>query len=700
MSSADPKPSSAAAFRTSFDPNPNWSPHGWSRAGWQEERAAEGLRRPARVQRGRKDREPAPSTRRGDGRRRHSLPGDPRRRRQPGRHPRDRAGARGADAHPDDAARGQSGAGRHDSRRSGRRLESRGQPGRHHHHGFGRHARSGAHPPHDPNDLGGTRRRHRLPVPGGIPDRGGAVPPTRHEHRGVLALPHGLPDSGGPGLYLWLSCVPRPGPKRRHNPIRGSILRSGRLPVHGGHPSQAQPDAPHLRRGAVHPALRLQRRWQQDERGQDRARYAGPDVESDGLEDEPGGGRSLRAGVLRDRLSELFPAEPSAKAPFLPAAGRGRRRARSRPEDSRHWMRLWGLPLGPESGVAAFRHRREPVRDGSSCRHGPWRDLRPRGRQRHSFFRSLRHHHFVRRNRAHPVARGRRLGRSFPPRAGGALHLRRAGLRWRHGTGHPAPRQGRDARAQAIEGLLAGVGAGAFRSARMVRNLSLSSARPRIRAPSDETLAPLHPGDRRGRATPAAMRAGHPAAPAASKNRRKPCAPGRSARTIEGASGPSWPSASSRDEGEFGYIAQEMLRGVPMYVSAYTQKLPGTYLFYALFLSVFGESITAIHLGLLLVNAAIMALIFLILRKTHSGMAGCLGALVFGVMALSPNVLGFAAHATFLVSLFALLGLYALLHAREKGLAALYLVSGICFGFAFLRKQSGIFFAPLAVVFL
>jgi len=58
----------------------------------------------------------------------------------------------------------------------------------------------------------------------------------------------------------------------------------------------------------------------------------------------------------------------------------------------------------------------------------------------------------------------------------------------------------------------------------------------------------------------------------------------------------------------------------------------GTYLFYALFLSVFGESITAIHLGLLLVNAAIMGLIFLILRKTHSGPAGCLGALAFGVM--------------------------------------------------------------------
>jgi hypothetical protein len=155
-----------------------------------------------------------------------------------------------------------------------------------------------------------------------------------------------------------------------------------------------------------------------------------------------------------------------------------------------------------------------------------------------------------------------------------------------------------------------------------------------------------------------------------------------------------------RDEGEFGYIAQEILRGIPMYVSAYTQKLPGTYLLYALFLSVFGQSITAIHVGLLLTNAAIMGLIFLTLRKTHDGLAGCIGALVFGVMALSPTVFGFAAHATFFVALFAMAGLYALLHARERNHAWLYLVSGLCFGLAFLMKQPAIFFAPLALALL
>ena len=153
-----------------------------------------------------------------------------------------------------------------------------------------------------------------------------------------------------------------------------------------------------------------------------------------------------------------------------------------------------------------------------------------------------------------------------------------------------------------------------------------------------------------------------------------------------------------RDEGEFGYIAQELLRGAPMYETAYTQKLPGTYLVYALVLSLFGQSIQAIHLGLLLGNAAIMAFLFLVLRRTHGGLAGCVAALVFGIVAMSPGLLGFAAHATIFVALFATAGLYLLLLARERGRAMWYLVSGLCFGLAVLMKQSGVFFAPLALI--
>ena len=155
-----------------------------------------------------------------------------------------------------------------------------------------------------------------------------------------------------------------------------------------------------------------------------------------------------------------------------------------------------------------------------------------------------------------------------------------------------------------------------------------------------------------------------------------------------------------RDEGEFGYIAQQILHGVPVYDSAYTQKLPGTYLLYALFLALFGQTPAGIHLGLLLTDALTMALVFLTLRRTHGGPAGCIGAFVFGIMALSPTVWGFAAHATAFVALFATAGLFVLVHARESDRAVLFFGSGICFGLAFLMKQPGIFFAPFALALL
>jgi len=155
-----------------------------------------------------------------------------------------------------------------------------------------------------------------------------------------------------------------------------------------------------------------------------------------------------------------------------------------------------------------------------------------------------------------------------------------------------------------------------------------------------------------------------------------------------------------RDEGEFGYIAQQLLHGVPVYVSAYTQKLPGSYFMYAIFLALFGQSPFAIHLGLLLVNAATMALIFLTLRLTHGGLAGVTGALVFGFMALSPTVLGFAGHATFFMAMFAMAGLYLFLLARDRASVRLYLGSGLCFGLAFLMKQPALFFAPMLALFM
>src|ERR1700676_4001375 len=70
-----------------------------------------------------------------------------------------------------------------------------------------------------------------------------------------------------------------------------------------------------------------------------------------------------------------------------------------------------------------------------------------------------------------------------------------------------------------------------------------------------------------------------------------------------------------RDEGECAHAGQLMLQGVPPYKEAYNMKLPGTYAAYAVIMAVFGQSPSAIHVGLALVNAASVVLVFLIGRK-------------------------------------------------------------------------------------
>jgi hypothetical protein len=111
-----------------------------------------------------------------------------------------------------------------------------------------------------------------------------------------------------------------------------------------------------------------------------------------------------------------------------------------------------------------------------------------------------------------------------------------------------------------------------------------------------------------------------------------------------------------RDEGEYAYAGQLMLQGVPPYKEAYNMKLPGTYAAYAVIMAVFGQTPAGIHLGLLLVNAASIVLVFLLGRKLVDEAAGVVAAVCFALMALSPSVLGLAGHATHFVTLFALAG--------------------------------------------
>src|ERR1017187_6551911 len=81
-----------------------------------------------------------------------------------------------------------------------------------------------------------------------------------------------------------------------------------------------------------------------------------------------------------------------------------------------------------------------------------------------------------------------------------------------------------------------------------------------------------------------------------------------------------------RDEGEYAYAGQLMLQGIPPYQLAYSMKLPGTAAAYSVILAVFGQTPSATHLGLLLVNAATTLVVFSLGRRLFGELAGLVAA--------------------------------------------------------------------------
>lgn len=155
-----------------------------------------------------------------------------------------------------------------------------------------------------------------------------------------------------------------------------------------------------------------------------------------------------------------------------------------------------------------------------------------------------------------------------------------------------------------------------------------------------------------------------------------------------------------RDEGEYAYMGELLLQGIPPYGAAYNMKFPGVYLMYTLIMAVFGQTTQGIHLGLLILNCMTVLLIFFLCKKAVNEHAAFIASGAYAILSLSPSVLGFAAHATHFVALAAVAGSVFLLSAVEKNKPHLFFLSGSMFGLAFLMKQPGIFFAAFGVTYV
>jgi 4-amino-4-deoxy-L-arabinose transferase-like glycosyltransferase len=149
-----------------------------------------------------------------------------------------------------------------------------------------------------------------------------------------------------------------------------------------------------------------------------------------------------------------------------------------------------------------------------------------------------------------------------------------------------------------------------------------------------------------------------------------------------------------RDEGEYAYMAKLILDGHAPYTMAYNMKLPGTYYMFAIFMAIFGKTITGIHLGLLLSTVGSMFLVFYISRNFVSKLGAVIASASFGIIGTSWTILGQAAHATQFVTLWSLIGIALILHIfkSEKYKLLKYFLAGMAFSFAFICKQVGLLF--------
>ncbi|MCP4344697.1 MAG: hypothetical protein GY795_04115 [Desulfobacterales bacterium] len=155
-----------------------------------------------------------------------------------------------------------------------------------------------------------------------------------------------------------------------------------------------------------------------------------------------------------------------------------------------------------------------------------------------------------------------------------------------------------------------------------------------------------------------------------------------------------------RDEGEYAYAGQLILQGIPPYQQLYNMKLPGIYAAYALILAVFGQTHWGIHLGLLFINAATTALVFLLARRVVDPLAGVAAGACFALLSVGQSVQGIFANSEHFVILPAVGGLLLLVRALDNDKKRMFFISGLLLGTGFLVKQHGIAFVVMGGLYL
>lgn len=153
-----------------------------------------------------------------------------------------------------------------------------------------------------------------------------------------------------------------------------------------------------------------------------------------------------------------------------------------------------------------------------------------------------------------------------------------------------------------------------------------------------------------------------------------------------------------RDEGEYAYMAQQLLQGILPYTESQSMKFPGIYFVYSGILTLFGENPSDIHLSLIFVNLATAFFIYLLGKNLLNLSAGIVAAICFSILTLSASVQGVWANSEHFVLLFAVAGIFLLRMAQNQ--SSLFFLSGFLLGVSLLIKQHAVFYCLFGAVYM
>ena len=138
----------------------------------------------------------------------------------------------------------------------------------------------------------------------------------------------------------------------------------------------------------------------------------------------------------------------------------------------------------------------------------------------------------------------------------------------------------------------------------------------------------------------------------------------------------------------YAYNAWLMLtgKGVP-YKDTFDNKPPGVFFMYALFISVFGESPAAVHIGTYVYSILTLIGVYLLAGRLFGRSLGLVAGLAFVIYSTAQSFFGFSSNTEIFMIMPMVFATFLALVACEKKAKRLFLAVGFLCGWAFMFKQ-------------